>query len=258
MKKVMLCGDTHGDIYQIKKALEAAMEGGVDAIFVLGDFGYWEHLPAGVAFLDETSHLATQAGVPVYFLDGNHENHPLLWSTYTETNDEGFIIVRDNLYYAPRGHRWTWGGVRFLALGGAYSIDREFREIGESWWPEEQITDEDVVKAIGDGSTVDIMLTHDKPRAADPHWRKPDLPACHPNQWQVQRVVTEVKPDLLVHGHLHHRYEDRIHNGDGGMTRVVGLDCEMASFSDFHMLLTLEATHVEVRNPFRYCWEEEG
>jgi len=35
-------------------------------------------------------------------------------------NDEGFVVVRDALRYAPRGRRWTWHDTRFIALGGAH------------------------------------------------------------------------------------------------------------------------------------------
>jgi hypothetical protein len=59
------------------------------------------------------------------------------------TRPDGFVEVTDRILWAPRGHRWTWQGVRFLALGGAFSIDRQYRKLDSGrwgWFKEEVIT----------------------------------------------------------------------------------------------------------------------
>ena len=56
--------------------------------------------------------------------------------------------------WAPRAHRWTWQGVRFLALGGAYCIDRRDRTLNSGrwgWFTEETITAEQTAAAIAGG-----------------------------------------------------------------------------------------------------------
>jgi Calcineurin-like phosphoesterase len=132
--RLLLAGDCHGDIDHVGWLIERAQEKYCTALFVLGDFGYWEHTDGGL-FLDQCSDLAAMTGVTIYWLDGNHENHTWLRKRYlTELvpRDEwGFVQIRMGLYHAPRAHRWTWQGRTFMALGGAYSIDKEGRLKGE-------------------------------------------------------------------------------------------------------------------------------
>src|SRR5690606_29429240 len=164
--RVLYAGDTHGNYVHIDYLYNQAKEFDVDIIFQLGDFGYWEHKQKGVSVVTHVESKTQTYGIPLYFLDGNHENHPLLWKTYQTENEEGFIVVRDGLFYSPRGHRWIWNDTRFLSIGGSFSIDRNYRRPGTSFWFEEEITEEDVHKAI-QGGKVDVMLCHDVPAVVD-------------------------------------------------------------------------------------------
>lgn len=252
--KVMFAGDTHGRLGTIKLILREAKETGCDRVFILGDFGYWEHSGEGVYFLDEVSKLALKYNIPIYFLDGNHDKTSLLLESYDERDAEGFIQVRPYLKYSPRGHRWTWDGLRFASFGGAYSVDKDWRlhlekknsekiakqntyreptqaksidTSGTIWFPEEEMTDVDMDKFLTDDSPVDIMLAHDKPRASSPKWNRKDLPECWPNQDRLQKAVRTLQPKVYLHGHLHHRYVDQIPCGDNyKYTTVMGLNAD--------------------------------
>lgn len=214
-----MCGDTHGNGNHIRHLFATALRNECQAIFVLGDFGYWEHGREGVEFLDRVNDRAAEVDTEIYFLDGNHDKTGLLLERYGDRrDDEGFMLVRDHIHYAPRGHRWTWAGVRFIALGGAYSTDKQWRldrerktgKPGSLWFPEEEMSDEDMAAVLADGTPVDVMLAHDKPRASNPGWNREDLPECWPNQDRLQRAVAALRPRLYLHGHLHYRYKDHI------------------------------------------------
>lgn len=233
--KILLAGDTHGNASHIITLLDNAVKEGCDRIFQVGDFGAWEHVPSGVKYFNDVEKHAKLRGVTVYWLDGNHDKTSLVLEKYGDKKDEeGFLLCRPHVRYAPRGHRWTWAGKNFIALGGAYSVDKDYRlwlenqrgGAGTQWFPEEEMSDNDMDTIIlGDSSPVDVMLTHDKPRASNPHWNRKDLEECWPNQDRIQRAVETLKPKLLVHGHLHYRYEDIIDNGNG-KTLVTGLDAD--------------------------------
>lgn len=239
--KVLFLGDTHGNARWLNMVFETAAGNEIDAIFVVGDFGYWEHQEGGAEFLDVVQELAVESGIDLYWLDGNHENHPLLREKYTETDDRGFILIRPNVFYAPRGHRWTWDGIRFMSLGGATSIDKRWRTEGVSWWPEEDLTQAEVDAALADPTPVDILLTHDKPLLSDPQWgQRPVYEELLANQEKVQQVVDALTPRLLIHGHLHHRYTHDMADRNDHVTRVVGLNCDGAHFPDTHMVIDLE------------------
>lgn len=134
--RVLLLGDTHGNAYWFKQACRKAQFLGCEVILQLGDFGYWEHIDDD-DFLGKCSKYLEKYERYCVWLDGNHENHPLLWekygppdikyattqeiasSTLEELNsglnyDPGqpkdWWKIREHLYYLPRGARWTWPG----------------------------------------------------------------------------------------------------------------------------------------------------
>lgn len=261
-KRVLVCGDVHGNPWHMTYLFETAINSDVDCIFQLGDFGLWEHYDMG-AFLDLCSDLAVQNDMPLYWIDGNHENFDILrdkygpGGTHHNPTPEGFWMVREGVFYVPRGTRWNWSGVEIMGLGGAYSVDKasrleEEQEIlaayrlapekqnskiarlgrilaaGEhvSWWPQEQLTEGDVERALSSVEPIDVLFTHDKPLNADPGWRRGLITATIPNQYKIQRVVDTLKPKLLFHGHLHHPYE-RLISGADYATRVVSLNCDL-------------------------------
>lgn len=222
MSRILAIGDTHMNTSAIcNVAIPQAVKHGCDTIMQLGDFGMWEHEREGERFLHKVSTHLVKNDLELFWIDGNHDNHPLLWEKYPPVEDEfGFCPIRPNLWYVPRGTVWEWGEVRCLGLGGAWSIDSQWRLQAEKsrnapgtlWWPTEMIREQDVADAIRnlDGLTVDIMFTHDCPSG-------PDIPGIHaedkwrwPQTWtnrdSLRRVYDAAAPQLLVHGHYHTRY----------------------------------------------------
>lgn len=258
--KILIAGDTHGNTSHVSRLLDIAHAQGCLRVVQLGDFGAWEHMADGREFMRDVSKRASRYGIPLVWIDGNHDK----WSRTMDLHgamrsSEGFVICAPYVLYAPRGHRWEWDGIRFMSLGGAYSVDKAWRldmerdtarkranrtawktgqyispkelpdTSGTLWFPEEELTDEQVDTAIGDGSPVDVLLTHDKPRSSNPGWNRKDLPECWPNQDRVQRVVRALQPHNVFHGHLHYPYTDTIRIGDVEYCTVHGLDADPSS-----------------------------
>lgn len=262
--RILLAGDTHGQIWQIDYLIEQVKRFDVDAIIQLGDFGYWEHTYEGVGFLKLLEEALAEVDIPFYWLDGNHENHPLLWYRYLgivsdntirqqklqrlskyldnnygntphqiEISPEGFARMREHLWYIPRGTSWTWHDKKFLAVGGAFSIDRNQRRIGQSYWFEETITDDDVERAISQ-EHCDIMLSHDAPQGvaieaifgrSGKHYTQ--SPESEANRRKVRKIVDEVKPSHLYHGHYHfYYYQDLTVAFGNHRVKVKGLGCD--------------------------------
>lgn len=218
MSRVMFAGDTHGNLAHLRYLIEVAAGQRTPILFVLGDFGYWEHQQEGQIFLDKLNTIAEQHDVTVYFLDGNHDNRAFLLAHHVTQDAEGFTNVRSQIRYADRGHRWIWGKTRFIALGGAYSVDKDYRLMlerkrrkpGTLWFPGEEMTDREMLDILRNDSPVDIMLAHDKPSKASPQWNRKEFPECLPNQQRLQAAVDTLRPKLYLHGHLHYRYTDKI------------------------------------------------
>ena len=159
---------------------------------------------------------------------GNHEDWgrlTMLWANPKRHAPDGSLLpveLTDHITVLPRGWRWEMGGRTFVALGGAASLDRDTRIKGKDWWPEEQITDDDVARTIA-GGHADVMVTHDAP---SPPWCTPQVAAIvatNPMGWpddalsyarmgseKVTEAVLGVAPRLLVHGHFHVADETRV------------------------------------------------
>lgn len=242
--KVAFAGDWHGNGFWAVQAIKYAREQGADVIVHLGDFGY----DFFDDYLDRVQGALRRNDLELWFVDGNHENFPKLYNQW-EVNEDGRRSLRPRIFHLPRGYRWDWVGHKFLALGGAYSVDRDMRVLDKSWWAEEVISDEDVEKAAA-GGQVDFLISHDCPTGVRipglekgssyfPQWA---LDESYVHRQQLTKVVEAVRPTVIVHGHYHRRYhtfatlnlEDPRDN-----TFVYGLDCDGSSLKDNMMFFGL-------------------
>jgi hypothetical protein len=207
---VLLAGDTHGRMEQVRYLIGVAIDKGCTRIVQVGDFGYWPHMEP---FHERVNSAAMKAGIDWYWLDGNHENFDALEEAVDVNAAEPQQMLA-RLWYLPRGCTWEWDGCRFMALGGAYSIDRHHRLPGHSWWEQELLTREQVERAM-DRGPVDVLLTHDAPEGVCPivtsDYKGDEI--SRGNRKAVSAVVEAVTPRLVTHGHYHHRYSAKIPGG---------------------------------------------
>lgn len=225
--RILIAGDTHGNAQWCNLLSTKALELNCERIFVVGDFGFWPG-PGGMRFLDYVQQIAEDDGIPWDWLDGNHEWHDAL-DPYRSADKPW--EMRPGITYYPRGHRFEWDGVRVMSLGGAWSIDKDSRTPHVSWWPQEELTVGDVMRAL-DGPEVDLLLTHDMPNASEA------ISALgfqmHPggasNRMGVSTVMEALKPKMLIHGHMHRAYDVQV-----GPTRVMGLDCDGVLYKSWYV-----------------------
>jgi predicted phosphodiesterase len=230
---IAFAGDWHGNADWAVRAIHACAENGVQAIIQAGDHGF----NFSSTFISRIRHALDETGIDLGFVKGNHDNASLLakWPL----DEQGFGHPRfggvgvERYHYIPQAHRWQWWGKTFMGLGGAVSVDRQWRREGITWWPDEEITYGEVLRAMR-GGKVDVMVTHDIPAKAKlPNdrksrgWPQDVLEASERHRQMLQEVVDEVQPELLVHGHFHQRFEQMV----GGL-RIVGLDMDETSFED--------------------------
>lgn len=230
---VAFAGDWHGNGNFGERAIYHCAEQGVDTIIHCGDFGY--HFSA--KYLRGLQTALDVTGIVLLFVDGNHENFPKLYQYPIKKN--GLRRLAPNIWHLPRGFRWSWHGVDFLACGGAYSVDRQWRILGTSWWPEEQITDADIAKCGTD--PVDVMVTHDCPRGVvipgidDRPLNEAPFPFdallhAAEHRERLTEIVNAVRPAHLWHGHYHTLYQ-RTALTQYGELHVTGLDCDGGKLS---------------------------
>ena len=170
---------------------------------------------------------------------GEFENSMRLYCTGRDeiTGDldkDGFILSPffPRIRIAPRAHTWNWDGVQYATLGGATSIDINFRHRGSSWWEQElpNAGEVEAFKNLTKDLSVDIMFTHDAPISALRDMYKVD-PSSEMYEWAnesakaVEECVNAAQPKLLVCGHHHVRRSEQADCG----TLVEILDRDNAS-----------------------------
>ncbi|MDL2060498.1 metallophosphoesterase [Mesosutterella sp. AGMB02718] len=163
LDKVLFCGDTHADFSFLQGALGILRP---SVCIVAGDFGYWRRSDfeegAGEGFFHEG---LRHPGTRIFFCDGNHENHALLRRLVETRGWEKPIHVAPGLFYAPRGSTAVIRGRRVLFAGGAFSIDRAYREEGRTWFAEEEMGQEELERILkrSDLDSVDAVVSHTCP-----------------------------------------------------------------------------------------------
>ena len=229
----MACGDIHGEWEWLNVVAERT-EGGV--VLACGDFGFWpKH-----RYVDEKTRELVPVfhpsyfdlkGATVYFCDGNHEDH---WTILELIEKHGRrpIEVSPGIFLCPRGTVARIAGRNVLFFGGGFSIDREMRRFGHSWFPEEIPSEEDLRAALSAiealktrGEEVHIVVSHQAPRAF--RFRLPW--GVEPMESEAMRDVTRdmldeilfaARPRLWLFGHWHAKLEGYF---EKTMTRWYGL-----------------------------------
>lgn len=165
---IYITGDTHRDFSRFYNLNENED----DMLIVLGD--------AGINYFlnDEDiryKEYLKKFKLKLFCIRGNHEERPENINTYKEVEMFGgkVFIEEDypNLIFAKDGEIYNIGGKSVLVIGGAYSIDKEYRLLyGHKWFKDEQLTKEemDIILEKVKGRHFDIVLTHTCPYKYEP------------------------------------------------------------------------------------------
>lgn len=155
---IAVLGDIHGSNNTLIHVLDEVKafndnvlnESKITRVIQVGDFGWY---PDRIKYFE---HINPE--IPVEFIDGNHEDFRLL---------EGITEVTEmvpNIFYVPRGTVKEVDGRIIGYCGGAASVDKAVRlKNNWSWFPEEEITADDVRKFDG-VDHVDLLITHTAPQ----------------------------------------------------------------------------------------------
>ena len=173
---IYITGDTHNteDMSNLssKNMKLCCLEQGVDFhsithAIVLGDFGLpWSY--------DHTDRYLlkwyNQKPFKILAVMGNHDNYDLIEKLpEVEMFGSKALKVSDNVFYLKRGEIYTIEEKTFLVLGGAMSDDKAWRTPHESWWEQEEWTEEEKTACLDKiakyGSNFDYVLSHTGPSA---------------------------------------------------------------------------------------------
>jgi hypothetical protein len=185
---ITLIGDVHGKYDRYHKIIRQTDR--YPYTLQLGDFGFKYDTLNNV---DPEKHK---------ILGGNHDNYDVVPSIPHYLGDYGYSSLN---------------GVDFFYFRGAYSIDRQYRTVGISWWEQEQVGIEQFMKAreLYRETKPDIVLTHDCPEGIA-------LMLLEPGQniyqnmtgWALQELFNIHQPKIWRFAHWHRSWRTTIGRTD--------------------------------------------
>lgn len=145
-------------------------------------------------------HKWARFDAPRFFIDGNHDYFPQLNTNASRPYQVSRYGVQTNLYHIPRGY-WDNG---VLFIGGANSIDRNFRIEGRDWFAEESLSYGQIDRILNIKHPVHTIISHECPlyfweRAFTYQWYE------HINTVtkDLNLILQEFNPKRWIFGHHH-------------------------------------------------------
>ena len=166
---IYITGDTHGDYDDVFEFCYKHKTSNDDIMIILGD--------AGINYyLDDRDYILKnsllQLPITLFCIHGNHEERPENISSYkTKEFHNGIVYYEEeypNILFAKDGEIYDFNDKKTLVIGGAYSVDKNYRIImGYKWYPSEQPNEEikDRIKNVlkKHNNKVDVILSHTCP-----------------------------------------------------------------------------------------------
>ena len=169
---VYITGDIHGTPTRIYEFAQRHQLTENDVVILLGDVGANYY---GDERDERVKETLSNVKAQVLCIHGNHEMRSWEANGYVLTDwNGGKVWVQEeypNLLFAKDGEIFAIEGKRYIAIGGAYSVDSYWRiQRHAGWWKTEQPTEEIkrfVEKQLQENE-IDIILSHTCPRKYEP------------------------------------------------------------------------------------------
>jgi hypothetical protein len=184
--KVRIIGDVHGKLHAYFNRIKD-----VNLSIQLGDFGFKEWDKLRVHKIDSEHHK---------IIPGNHDDYTRINKDYTFGKDYGDV---------------SWNDFKFFFVRGAFSIDKEWRTPYISWWPEEELSYEELQNVIDlfDKVKPEIMLSHDVP--AGPRsvlFESPFKIIDSRTQVALHEMYRIHQPKLWIFAHWHYTLSKQVYD----------------------------------------------
>lgn len=210
---IYITGDTHGDFSRIKEFCEDNETTKDDIMIILGDTGINYYLDESDTALKEE---VSQLPITFFCIHGNHEERPYLIHTYEERIwNEGLVYYEKeypNLLFAEDGEVFNFEGKKAIVIGGAYSVDKNYRLSGNMPWFESEQPDERIKELVErkleqENWKIDFVFSHTGPLKYVPE--DVFLPGIDQSsgdqsteEW-LDRIEDQLDYELWYFGHFH-------------------------------------------------------
>ena len=219
---LVLTGDTHRmfeRIFGFSEEYETITE---DIIVILGDAGINYYLDSSDEQLKEE---LSGLNATLLLIHGNHEERPCNIKNYEGMRWHGGIVYYEeeypNLLFATDGEIYDFSGKKAIVIGGAYSVDKNYRLSGGMPWFDSEQPD-DYIKSFVESQLenvdwkVDYVFSHTVPLSYMP--REAFLPNINSDlvdnsteEW-LETIEKKLNYESWFAGHFHVNLNmDRVH-----------------------------------------------
>lgn len=173
MNKFYITGDTHGKFERIYEFCKKMKTDKSDILCILGDVGINYFLNKNEKGIKQE---LSQLPITLFCIHGNHEERPFNIQTYkTKLWNQGIVYYEEkypNLIFAKDGEIYNINGKSILVIGGAYSVDKDYRILMKyRWFPDEQPNEKIkkyVERQVLKQNKFDLILSHTCPIETEP------------------------------------------------------------------------------------------
>ena len=171
---IYITGDTHARFERVELFCKENNTSKDDILIILGDAGLNYYCNKKDSKLKE---YVSSLPITIFSIHGNHEERPFNIDSYKLVDFcGGKVWIEDefpNLLFAKDGEVYDFNGISTLVVGGAYSVDKFYRQMmGYMWFkdeqPSEEIKREVEEKLENIGWNIDCVLTHTTPVKYEP------------------------------------------------------------------------------------------
>ena len=166
---IYITGDKHGDFDFLDYFCEKYNTRIDDILIILGDAGINYYLNE----LDyKLKNKISKYPITLFCIHGNHEERPENINTYITKEFNGGLVYYEkeypNILFSIDGEIYNFNGNKTISIGGAYSVDKQYRlEVGLKWYQSEQPSEEiknRVRESLKENNNeIDVILTHTCP-----------------------------------------------------------------------------------------------
>ena len=191
---------------------------------LIGDLHGNAHLHGAIMVASERTLQVGDCGVDYAYLEPyDAEAHKVL-----PGNHDHYDRLKHDPHFLPAFG--TWNGIFFVK--GAWSIDRAYRTAGVDWWPEEEVTQEEMAEASALYRQLkpSIVVTHDGPPVMTRH-----LESIFPEFGRIASRTSKLLDELWE---CHHPREWYFGHWHQSAERVI--DGTRFRCLDVHEVLTIE------------------
>ena len=171
---IYITGDTHRRFERVRDFCNKINTTKDDILIILGDAAINYYRDESDVNLKQ---VISKLPITLFCVHGNHEVRPQTIATYREVDWRGGTVYMEpeypNILFAKDGEIYDFDGKKTIVIGGAYSVDKEWRLIRGWHWFEDEQPDKLVRRRVeeqlnANNWMVDIVLTHTVPLKYEP------------------------------------------------------------------------------------------